>query len=243
MKIMSELVQVNANVSDCERSNVYDILLSSFDFRVLMTVIGIPLCLIYSSRLISDTIWSQMVFMLLRKWGCLAFFLSIVATNCLLNGLSKMDCLGKCWEVHREMLRIQIRPNACTVNIFAHILCNEGHTDKVNEFLERMEEEGFDLDIVTYNMLVDGYCKNRRLKDAIYLYNIMCTRGMIPDLIRGGDARCERMLFDMIRKKVSADGFTCWLLIKGHQNLDRMICAVNLVVELVRYGIMVSPDI
>ncbi|KAG6384496.1 hypothetical protein SASPL_155687 [Salvia splendens] len=184
MKIMSELVQVNANVSDCERSNVYDILLSSFDFRVLMTVIGIPLCLIYSSRLISDTIWSQMVFMLLRKWGCLAFFLSIVATNCLLNGLSKMDCLGKCWEVHREMLRIQIRPNACTVNIFAHILCNEGHTDKVNEFLERMEEEGFDLDIVTYNMLVDGYCKNRRLKDAIYLYNIMFTRGMIPDLIR-----------------------------------------------------------
>lgn len=47
----------------------------------------------------------------------------------------------------------------------------------------------------------------------------------------------------MIKNKVCPDNFTCWSIIKGYQNLDRMISALNLVVELVRYGIMVSPEI
>ncbi|XP_042013549.1 pentatricopeptide repeat-containing protein At5g40400-like [Salvia splendens] len=246
MKIMSELVQLNANVSDCERSNLYDSLLSSANDCNWDPVVFDMLIKAYLRyNMVTDA------FHAFKKMVKRGFVPSIVATNCLLNGLSKMDCLGKCWEVHREMLRIQIRPNACTVNIFAHILCNEGHMDKVNEFLERMEEEGFDLDIVTYNILVDGYCKNRRLKDAIYLYNIMCTRGMVPDLItyttlinglcKGGSVREAHRFFSlMVQRGLRPDAVTYNTLIYGYCKEGMMQDVRAVLFDMIRNK--VSPD-
>ncbi|KAL0382560.1 UNVERIFIED_CONTAM: hypothetical protein Scaly_0543300 [Sesamum calycinum] len=152
-----------------------------------------------------------------------------------------------------------------------------------------MEEEGFHPDIVTYNMLIDRYCKEGRLKDAVYLYNIMFRRGVVPDMItytaliyglcKGGNVReahrlfqlmvhrglkpdavsyntliygyCKEgmmqearsVLFDMIGRGIAPDNFTCWTLVKGYQNLDRMISALNLVLELTRFGVVISRDI
>ncbi|RDX71176.1 Pentatricopeptide repeat-containing protein, partial [Mucuna pruriens] len=54
--------------------------------------------------------------------------------------------------------------------------CKDGDTDKVNGFLEKMGEEGFEPDLVTHNTLVNSYCKKRRLEDAFYLYKIMYIR-------------------------------------------------------------------
>ncbi|CAN1187102.1 Pentatricopeptide repeat-containing protein At5g40400 [Linum perenne] len=52
----------------------------------------------------------------------------------------------------------------------------DGDVSKVNEFLEKMEEEGFEPDIVTYNTLISSYCRKGRLADAYYLYMIMYRR-------------------------------------------------------------------
>lgn len=67
-------------------------------------------------------------------------------------------------------------PNTRMFNILTYV---QGKYGKVNEFLEKMEEEGLELDIVTYNVLVDSYCKKGRLKDVIYLYYILYRRGVV----------------------------------------------------------------
>ncbi|CAN1732502.1 Pentatricopeptide repeat-containing protein At5g40400 [Linum perenne] len=59
----------------------------------------------------------------------------------------------------------------------------DGDVSKVNEFLEKMEEEGFEPDIVTYNTLISSYCRKGRFADAYYLYMIMYRRGVLPDLV------------------------------------------------------------
>ena len=50
----------------------------------------------------------------------------------------------------------------------------------MNDFLEKMEEEGFEPDIVTYNTLINNYCGRGRLSDAFYLYRIMYRRRVLP---------------------------------------------------------------
>ncbi|TKY66716.1 Pentatricopeptide repeat-containing protein [Spatholobus suberectus] len=46
-----------------------------------------------------------------------------------------------------------------------------------------MEEEGFEPDLATYNMLVNSYCKKSMVEDTFYLYKIMYIKGVIPNLI------------------------------------------------------------
>jgi pentatricopeptide repeat protein len=44
------------------------------------------------------------------------------------------------------------------LSILWHMFCVETeNTDKVNGFLKKMEEEGFEPDLVTYNTLINSY--------------------------------------------------------------------------------------
>lgn len=80
------------------------------------------------------------------------------------------------------MWRIGIILNTCMFNIFIYVLCKDRNVDKVNEFFEKMEEEGFVFDIVIYNILIGSYCRKCRLDDVFYLYKIMYRRGVMFDI-------------------------------------------------------------
>ncbi|KDP46429.1 hypothetical protein JCGZ_10269 [Jatropha curcas] len=108
---------------------------------------------------------------------------SVVACNSVLNGLLKLNCIDLCWQVYIEMGKVGIHPNSYTFNILTHVFCRDGDVTKVNDFLEKMEEEGFEPDIVTYNTLISCYCRKGRLNDAFYLYRIMYRRRVLPDLV------------------------------------------------------------
>ncbi|XP_073293436.1 uncharacterized protein [Primulina huaijiensis] len=160
-----------------------------------------------------------------RKMLNLGFVPSLITINCLLNGLSKVDCGEKCWDVYEKLQNIGVHPNACTFNILTHVLCNEGNVDKVNEFLERMEDQGFDPDVVTYNMLIDSYCKT----------DGYCKQRMMKEV--------RSLLFDMIGSGIHPDNFTCWIIIKGYHDQDRLISALNLILDITHMGVTVSHDV
>lgn len=181
-----------------------------------------------------------------------SFVPNVVACNCLLNGLSKINYIGECWEVYEEMGRLGIHRNGYTFNIMTHVLCREGDSDKVNGFLEKMEEEGFEPDLVTYNILINGYCKKRRLEDAFYLYKIMGIRGVVPNLIsysalmnglcKEGKIKEAHQLFNqMVQRGIDPDVVSYNTLISGYcKEGGKMQMCRSLLHEMI--GIGIRPD-
>lgn len=140
MKLLLELVELDGHEDDSQRLNAYEsLLLCSNDCNWDPLAFDMFIKAYLRKGMINES------FQVFSKTVKLGFVPSIFTTNCLLNGLSKTDYAGKCWEIYQEMLRIELHPNSCTFNILTYILCKEGDVDKVNGFLEMMEEEGFDL--------------------------------------------------------------------------------------------------
>ncbi|XP_022866020.1 pentatricopeptide repeat-containing protein At5g40400 isoform X2 [Olea europaea var. sylvestris] len=246
MEVMLELVELKRNVNSSESLTVFKILLNCTDKCNWDPVVFDMLIKAYLKKgMVRES------FQAFRKVVKLGFVPSTITINCLLIGISRMNCGEKCWEIYEEMVRIGAHPNSCTFNILTHVLCKEGDVNKVNKFLERMEEEGFDPDIVTYNMLIDSYCKKRRLKDAVYMYNIMNIRGVMPDLIthttlinglcKGGNAReAHRLFHQMIHRGLKPDVFSYNTLICGYCKEGMMQEARSLVLDMIDCG--VNPD-
>ncbi|KAL8161713.1 hypothetical protein V2J09_013202 [Rumex salicifolius] len=80
-----------------------------------------------------------------RRMVRLGFVPNVVAFNFLLNGLSKLNCMDKCWKLYDDMWAIGIVPNTITFNILTHVICKDQYVEKVNEFLEKMEEQALNL--------------------------------------------------------------------------------------------------
>ncbi|XP_076892176.1 uncharacterized protein LOC143543826 [Bidens hawaiensis] len=185
-------------------------------------------------------------FITFRKMVKLGFVPKIVSINFLLDGLLKLGRVDECWGVYEEMGKVSVRGNTFTYNILTHVVCkSEEYVGKVNRFLEKMEEEGFDPDIVTYNTLIDSYVRRGRLKDAHYLYNIMCIRRVMPDLIthtslinglcKEGSVREAHKLFHrMVQIRLNPDVFCYNTLICGYVNKGMMREARALLHEMIK---------
>ncbi|KAL4393647.1 hypothetical protein HN51_021581 [Arachis hypogaea] len=189
------------------------------------------------------------------------FVPSVTACNCLLSGLSKFNYDGYCWEVYEEMGRLGIHGNGYTFNILTHVLCKDGDSDKVNGFLDKMEEEGFEPDLVTYNTLLNSYCRKRRLEEAFYLYKIMHIRGVMPNLIsftalmnglckEGKVKKAHQLFHQMVHSGIDPDIISYNTLIGGycregktqmcrlllHEMIGKGICPDNISCRLVIKG-------
>ncbi|URE03795.1 hypothetical protein MUK42_21088 [Musa troglodytarum] len=175
------------------------------------------------------------------------------AFNCLLNSLAKSRSLDLCWDLFGEMRRIGVPLNSYTFNILIHALCRGSSKEDIRaeEFLEEMESEGFDPDVITYNTLMDGYCRRGMLEDAFHLYRIMRYRGVEPDLIsytilmnglcRDGKVIQARQLFDtMLRRGVCPDSRSYNVLLSGYCREGKLKESKLLVQEMISGGLV--PD-
>ena len=60
-------------------------------------------------------------------------------------------------------------------------LCQEGLFDEAKELLVRMEECGCVPNVVTYNVVVQGFLKGSQYNEALLLMEKMVGRGFSPD--------------------------------------------------------------
>ncbi|MED6197508.1 hypothetical protein PIB30_057050 [Stylosanthes scabra] len=179
------------------------------------------------------------------------FMPSVTACNCLLSGLSRINYDGYCWEVFEEMGRLGIHGNGYTFNILTHVLCKDGDSDKVNGFLDKMEEEGFEPDLVTYNTLLNSYCRKRRLEDAFCLYKIMHIRRVKPNLIsftalmnglckEGKVKKAHQLFHQMVHSGIDPDIISYNTLIGGYCREGKTQMSRLLLHEMIGKGIF--PD-
>ncbi|KFK33107.1 hypothetical protein AALP_AA6G332000 [Arabis alpina] len=191
-------------------------------------------------------------FLAFRKVIGSGFRVSVVTCNHLLNGLLKLDLMDDCWQVYRVMCKVGILPNTHTFNILTNVFCNDSNFgEEVGVFLEKMEEEGFEPDLVTYNTLVSSYCRRGRLKEAFYLYKIMYRRRVVPDLVtytslikglcKDGRVREAHQTFHrMIDRGIMPDGISYNTLIYAYCKEGMMEQSKRLLYEML--GNSVVPD-
>ncbi|KAG6520104.1 hypothetical protein ZIOFF_017136 [Zingiber officinale] len=187
-----------------------------------------------------------------RRAAAAGFSPNADAFNCLLHSLAKAGSHDQCWNLYGEMRTTGVLPNTYTFNILILSLCrgSDGSARAV-EFLDEMESEGFDPDVVTYNTLMDGYCRKGMLSDAFYLYRVMQPRGVEPDLISytiltnglcgEGDVFKARQLFDeMLHRGICPDTYSYNVLLNGYCNGGKLRKSRLLVQEMIARGL--SPD-
>lgn len=99
------------------------------------------------------------------------------------NALFRVLCQEKSMVDARNVyhsLKQNFRPNLQTFNI---LLAGWKSSDEAEEFFEEMRQLGVKPDVVTYNCLIDVYCKGRELEKAYKLVEKMRDEDMSPDVI------------------------------------------------------------
>lgn len=103
------------------------------------------------------------VFDNMGKYGCIP---SLRSCNCLLSNLVKNGEGYVALLVYEQMMRVGIVPDVFTRSIVVNAYCKEKSMEKALDFVKEMENLGFELNVVTYNSLIDGYVSLGDLKGA-----------------------------------------------------------------------------
>lgn len=103
-------------------------------------------------------------------------------TDCY-NGLLRTICQEKSMTDARNVyhnLKRKFRPNLQTFNI---LLSGWKSSEEAEGFFNEMKDIGVAPDLVSYNCLLDVYCKNREIEKAYNLFDKMREEGICPDVI------------------------------------------------------------
>ncbi|KAM2263885.1 hypothetical protein ACFXTI_040121 [Malus domestica] len=157
----------------------------------------------------------------LRLDGC---WVSIHAWNNFLNHVIKLNEIDRFWKMYMEMLSYGYVENVNTFNLVMYALCKEC------KLTEAMSEDCVTPNSVTYNCIINGFCKIGGLSVAEEIRGEMTEAGVEANLrTYGGDTEVAfSLLSDMIDSHICPDQFTYSILIKG---LSRS----GLVTEAVRF--------
>ncbi|XP_010259824.1 PREDICTED: putative pentatricopeptide repeat-containing protein At1g02420 [Nelumbo nucifera] len=103
-------------------------------------------------------------------------------TNCF-NALLRTLCQEKSMTDARNVyhsLKHDFRPNLQTFNI---LLSGWKSSEEAESFFEEMKQMGVRPDLVSYNCLVDVYCKDRQMEKAYRVVDKMRDENISPDVI------------------------------------------------------------
>ncbi|CAM8927682.1 unnamed protein product [Rhodiola kirilowii] len=110
-------------------------------------------------------------------------FLPDFNTTSCFNGLLRALCQEKSMRDARNVyhsLKHKFKPDLQTFNI---LLSGWKTSKEAEDFFEEMRHMGIQPDIVSYNCLIDVYCKDRELEKAYTVFNNMLEENISPDVI------------------------------------------------------------
>ncbi|KAF3322280.1 pentatricopeptide repeat-containing protein [Carex littledalei] len=99
--------------------------------------------------------------------------------NALLRTLSQEKSMSDARNVYHS-LKHEFKPNLITFNI---LLSGWKSVEEAESFFKEMQDLKIKPDLVTYNCLIDVYCKNRQLEKAHKVFDEMHEQEIYPDFI------------------------------------------------------------
>ncbi|KAI3864826.1 hypothetical protein MKW92_019390 [Papaver armeniacum] len=165
---------------------------------------------------------------------------NIVTYTALVDGLCKRGEVETANELLQEMCGKGLQLNTCTFNSLINGLCKAGNIKQAIKMMEDMELAKLYPDIITYTTLIDAYCKAGEMPTIVtfnVLMNGFCMLGMLED--------GKRLLNWMLEKGIKPNATTYNslmkhntynILIKGHSKARNMKEACYLHGEMVGKG-------
>lgn len=145
-------------------------------------------------------------------------------------------------------LKHDFRPNLQTFNI---LLSGWKSTEEAEGFFREMAELGVKPDLVSYNCMVDVYCKNREVEKAYKMIDKMREEGIYPDVITytsligglgliGQPDKATGVLKEMREYGCFPDAAAYNATIRNFCIAKRLECAFSLMDEMTERGL--SPN-
>ncbi|KAJ4820607.1 Pentatricopeptide repeat-containing protein [Rhynchospora pubera] len=146
-----------------------------------------------------------------------------------------------------EMRKENIVPTVGTHNVMLKVLCVSGYVDKALRLFRGMAE----VDACSYNIIIDGLCKNGKLRDAKELFDEMPKRSIeatvmsfttvIHWFLKSGDVGGAMEMFsEMCKRGISPNKVTYSSLIDGLCKEGQSIMAYDLLNRMIKERI--SPN-
>ncbi|XP_021676196.2 putative pentatricopeptide repeat-containing protein At1g02420 [Hevea brasiliensis] len=114
-----------------------------------------------------------------RRFKKLVPVFDTVCFNALLRTLCQEKSMADARNVYHT-LKKEFRPNLQTFNI---LLSGWKSSEEAESFFEEMKELGIKPDVVSYNSLIDVYCKGREMEKAYKVVEKMRDEDISPDVI------------------------------------------------------------
>ncbi|XVF29076.1 hypothetical protein REPUB_Repub15cG0088800 [Reevesia pubescens] len=127
----------------------------------------------------------------------------ISTMNTLINCFCNLKHVDLGFSVLDIILKLGLQPDPYTMNA---LLCNE----------EKNENGSFQPDVVCYNTTIDGFCKDRHMDKALFVFKDMLHRSIQPNVVTftsyihgfgiiGQWDEAKSLLTDMINRGISPD--------------------------------------
>ncbi|XP_076921649.1 uncharacterized protein LOC143583147, partial [Bidens hawaiensis] len=132
------------------------------------------------------------------------------------NGLVQIRRFDLVLRFYYEMVEIGVRGNAYIHSAVIRCLCELKDYDKAKEMIRWLECNGYEVNVVMYNVLIHGLCKGQKMDDAMEVKNVLGLK---------------------------ADVVTYCSLIMGCCRLQRFKTGRNLLNEMVELGFVPSEAV
>eukprot|EP00262_Sarcandra_glabra_P006495 TRINITY_DN18820_c0_g1_i1.p1 TRINITY_DN18820_c0_g1~~TRINITY_DN18820_c0_g1_i1.p1 ORF type:complete len:730 (-),score=108.89 TRINITY_DN18820_c0_g1_i1:340-2529(-) len=177
-----------------------------------------------------------------------------VTYTTMVSALVKAGSMDRAHRVLTEMARVGVPANRITYNILLKGYCQQLQMDKAKELAcEMAEDAGIELDVVSYNILIDGCILVDDSTGALAYFNEMRAQGIAPSKISyttlmkafalAGQPKLANKVFDeMLRDpRVKVDLVAYNMLIEGYCRLGLVEEAKKIVQRMRENGFY--PDI
>ncbi|XP_026378089.1 pentatricopeptide repeat-containing protein At1g12775, mitochondrial-like [Papaver somniferum] len=195
---------------------------------------------------------------------------NLITYNSMMDGLCLVGRLPDAVKLFDSMVDKGLEPDDFSWNILIDGYCKNRKLDGAMQLFKKMKQNGLKPTTVTYNILLrglyqdgrmktannlfnemltmlDGYCKNGKIADAIELFESIETTGisinvrmysiLIHGLFQAGKLEDARKLFDKIpRNGLVPNEVTYTTMIKGFFRNNMLLVANSLVSEMEEKG-------
>jgi len=172
----------------------------------------------------------------------------------MINGIKSMENpdLNRAFQLFNEYREIS-QPDQIIYNCLMDACINARNIEKAQEVLIQMKSDPtVYLDEITFNTLIKGCCRSKKLAQAVMFFQEMKQMGVKPNRITYNSlidtcVKCNRMFEawqyydEMVRNEIHPDNFTYSILINGiksnHGNKEELNKALGMLEKL-----QLSPD-
>jgi pentatricopeptide repeat protein len=143
-----------------------------------------------------------------------------------LKGFSHQKRFDRVWSIYQEMLEHNLQFSIVTFNTILDACARSGEMARSAVLLDSMKGQGLEPNLITYGIVIKGYCQENRLEEALQVWESMVSAtNFQPDEImyntildgcarKGLYERGMALLLEMQKSGIHPTNFTLSVLVK-----------------------------